>query len=98
MKERKFNDATFATVRSHGYRLEVGMIVDMGRDEGLYEVTLINDCRARIEPLEKRRTVVIKNNFAAEGESEEKTFQARREGMDISPNSECPIVSWNKKS
>jgi hypothetical protein len=94
--KRQFSDATFATVRSTGDRLKVGMVIDLGGEEGLYEVTFVNDCRAHIEPLEKMRTVVIKNRFAEEGQPEEKTFQARRKAMDISPNSTCPIVAWNK--
>jgi hypothetical protein len=87
----------FATVRNLGHRLKAGMIVDMGGENGLYEVIFVNESRARIEPIEKTRTVIITNRFAGEDEAKEKTFQARRQPLDISPNSEIPIVTWPKK-
>lgn len=78
----------FATVRNIGTRLRKGMRVQM---EGVvYEVTLVNESRAHVEPVEKTRTVVIEEESSNTGEK--KVFQARRRGFDISPNSEVEIL------
>lgn len=78
----------FATVRNIGTRLKKGMKVRLGED--VYLVTLVNECRAHIEPVDKTRTVVIEDKFDEDGKK--KTFLARRRGMDISPNSEVEIL------
>jgi hypothetical protein len=78
----------FATVRNIGTRLKKGMKIRLGED--VYLVTLVNECRAHVEPVEKTRTVVIEDKFNEDGEK--KTFQARRRGLDISPNSEVEIL------
>jgi hypothetical protein len=56
----------------------------------VYLVTLVNECRAHVEPVEKSRTVVIEGKVDEDGNK--KTFQARRRGFDISPNSEVEIL------
>ena len=85
----------FATVRSEETTLKPGMVVDLGGPDGLYEVTSVNLSRARLTPLEKTRTVTIKQRFGDEGD--DVTFQARRRPIDVSPNSEVRIISWNQK-
>jgi hypothetical protein len=57
--------------------------------EEIFEVKFVNECRAYVEPIEKSRTVTIDNPFDDE---KPKTFQARRRGFSISPNSELEIV------
>lgn len=78
----------FATVRNIGTRLRKGMMVRLS--DGIYEVTLVNECRAHCEPVDKTRQVVISEDSSADGK--EKVFQARRRGIDISPNSEVEIL------
>lgn len=78
----------FATVRNLGTRLEVGMVIRYGGD--LYRVVLVNECRARCEPIDKKRQVEISTRFGADGKPVK--FEASSVSINISPNSECEIV------
>ena len=82
------NDSTYATVRNLGTRLKKGMRI-MHEGEP-YEVKFVNECRAFIEPVNKNRTVILEDKF--DPDAPKKTFQARRRGMSISPNSDVEIL------
>jgi hypothetical protein len=78
----------FATVRGIGTRLKRGMRVLLEGE--VFVVKFVNECRAFVEPEDKNRTVTIEDKFSENGEK--KTFQARRRGLSISPNSDVEIL------
>lgn len=75
--------ATF-TVRSVGTRLRPGDVIDMGL-EGPARVVMVNESRARIRFLTQRQ-----ETFEADGKTV--SFQKLGRFLDISPNSEVPIL------
>lgn len=79
----------FATVRSLGTRLRVGMVIEFGGEQ--YRVTLVNECRARCEPVSKTRKVEINTRFGEDGQPIK--FEAQASSINISPNSEVNILS-----
>ena len=79
---------------SHGSisRLQEGMVISHSGEE--YLVEMVNECRARCRPINTRKKEVSFTN--AKG----KTFKFQPEmvgaSINISPNSECDILRWNK--
>jgi hypothetical protein len=73
-------------------RLQEGMIIFHGGSE--YVVEMVNECRARCRPLNTHKKQVSFTN--AKG----KTFNFQPEmvgaTINISPNSECEIVRWQR--
>ncbi|MCW5554466.1 MAG: hypothetical protein KIS67_20200 [Verrucomicrobiae bacterium] len=57
-----------------------------------HRVTMVNDCRARIEPMAKRTQEIRPATGANAGRRI--TFSARQAGHNISPDSPLPILSW----
>lgn len=71
-------------------RLQPGMVV---RFEGRpHRVSMVNDCRARLQPVAKR----VKTFVPAPGKSAGQRVQVASEpaGHNVSPNAELPIVAW----
>ena len=66
--------------------LREGQIVDAGTD-GICEVELVNDCRARLRPV-GRQKVVIKPAFGDAAE-----FSVPMKGLNVSPRSGIPILA-----
>jgi hypothetical protein len=89
-REKKRSEA-FTT---HGTtsRLQEGMIIFYGGSE--YVVEMVNECRARCRPLNTHKKQVSFTN--AKGKTF--TFQPELVGatINISPNSECEIVRWQR--
>lgn len=75
-------------------RLKLGMIVE--HDGRPFEVVMVNDCRARIEPVKRKIVKVTLQKFDGET-GEQKAFSVpQRESYNISPNSEMPILAKDK--
>lgn len=67
-------------------RLQAGHVILLSGIE--HRVILVNDCRARVVPLKK----VKKSYKTLEGE--DVSFEAKGKAVNISPNSEVPIVRF----
>lgn len=77
-------------VTEHGNlsRLQPGMVIEVSGDE--YRVEYVNDCRAKCVPLNRqKRTIKFENK---KGETCEFTPETTGGAINISPNSECPIL------
>lgn len=70
-------------------RLRQGMIIQL---RGIkYVVDMVNACRAHCVPMEKVK-VVMRDKL----KDKEVTFERTASSIDISPNSECPILGYQK--
>lgn len=90
VREKKRGDGF--TAHGSTSRLQEGMIIFHGGSE--YVVEMVNECRARCRPLNTHKKQVSFTN--AKG----KTFNFQPEmvgaTINISPNSECEIVRWQR--
>jgi len=83
------NEEVMAVERT---RLRVGMTILLSNKK--YMVELVNGSRARVAPLARKRV-----NFKHPVTGKEYDFMARDGGaINISPNSEVPILSWTKRN
>lgn len=74
-----------STTLSH---LQPGHVVEFEGERWL--VTMVNDCRARLVPQQKKVVVVV----TASGKSV--TFQRYGASINVSPNSELPVVGIDR--
>lgn len=68
--------------------LQPGHVVEFEGERWL--VTMVNDCRARLVPQQKKVVVVV----TASGKSA--TFQRYGASINVSPNSELPVVGIDR--
>lgn len=70
-------------------RLQIGMMVMHGGQQ--CQVVMVNDCRALIQPVEKRRRVVVPKTGRHAGR--EQVFEEAQKAFSIWPDSELEIVT-----
>lgn len=75
-----------ATTHGGLTRLQLGMVIEMSGVR--YRVDMVNDCRARCVPLDK---VKVQVEDKLKGVTKE--FERFGSSINISPNSECDIIS-----
>jgi hypothetical protein len=90
VREKKRGDNF--TIHGSTSRLQEGMVIFHGGAE--YVVEMVNECRARCRPLNTQKKEITFTN--AKG----KTFSFKPElvgaTINISPNSECEILRWQR--
>ena len=79
-------------IRNHGTRLKPGDVVDMGRPFGHCKVEMVNDCRARIRPIKMVDVEIVPLG------GDRVVFKRPSKPIDISPNSEIPIIETKTKT
>lgn len=67
-------------------RLQPGHLIEVSGDT--YHVVFVNDCRARCVPMKKQERVITPKF------GEAVTIQSSGSALNISPNSDCPIVGF----
>lgn len=74
--------------------LQEGMLIKIGGI--VYEVDMVNDCRARCIPTEKVKVKHVMTDKKT-GDPKEVEFSRSGTAINISPNSECEIIGYKKR-